>query len=185
MFSDPLVAVMAMLLLFFFGMLLVFLFIIRSLGAQRSEMREAFRKQQLMLADLERQIMELNFSQRKLPEEQSSQHSGNARASGTLDMPLLRGDDDLMSMLENAARPKTPAPAFDDLLLPQAPKPQASKAQNPDEYDPAADPHLFEDSFIIGGDDEYEQRKNGRTDRERAPARGIDPKDLLLLRKDG
>ena len=56
MFQDPFTTGMVMLLLCFMGILLMFLYFIRSLSSQAAEMRESFRKQQLSLADIERQL---------------------------------------------------------------------------------------------------------------------------------
>jgi hypothetical protein len=152
MFSDPLTAVMAMLILCFSGILVMFLFVIRSLVGQRAEMREAFRKQQLFLADLERQFMDLSFLLRNL------QGKENAKDFGPGETSLLREDDDLMSVLESSGRRKNPAPMYDDLQL--APSTRARTTVN--DYDPATDPHLFEDSFSSETDSSSASRTPNR-----------------------
>lgn len=125
MFADPLTASMTMQILCFFGMVVIFVFIARSLSAMSAEMREAFRKQQLFLSDLERQILDLNFTARRLSGEEAEQ---NAPGSGS---------DDLLSLLENAARNGASLPLDG-----------GGKAL--DEYDPAKDPDLFDDAYGAG-----------------------------------
>ena len=66
MFQDPSTAVITMLFLYFAGMLVMFVFIIRSLAAQGEERRESFRKQQLMLGDLERHLIDMKVMLRRL-----------------------------------------------------------------------------------------------------------------------
>ena len=65
MFSDPLVALMVMLLLCFIGMLVMFLFVIRSLSTQNLLLREGFRRHENILADLEKQFLDMSFSLRQ------------------------------------------------------------------------------------------------------------------------
>lgn len=142
MFSDPFVAVMAMLILCFFGILVMFVFVIRSLSSQAEEMRESFRKQQMFLADLESQFMEMSFTLRRLQEGAAPQE-GNAGPGGG-ELPILRQDDELLSMLEAAAKKTQPGPGYDDHLLP----PPAVARPLAEEYDPLTDPHLFEDSLL-------------------------------------
>lgn len=67
MFNDSLISLMIMLLLCFMGMLVMFLFVIRSLSVQTAVLREGFTRQQSALADLEQQIMDMNFALRKMP----------------------------------------------------------------------------------------------------------------------
>ena len=66
MFSDSLMAMMFMQVLCFVGTLVMFLFIIRSLAAQTAAMRDAQRKQQEALADIERQMMDMAFHLRRM-----------------------------------------------------------------------------------------------------------------------
>lgn len=135
MFADPVVASMTMLLLCFFGMIVMFVFLARTLSNQSGEMREAFRKQQIFLADLERQFMEMSFTLRKM---QGEEGAGGQIAG---DATLLGRKDDLLSMLDAAAATK--GGLGDDLLPPPAvSRPLA------EEYDPAKDPHLFEDPLL-------------------------------------
>ena len=151
MFQDPLTTVMAMLLLCFMGILVMFLFFIRSLSSQAAEMRESFRKQQLSLADIERQLMDMSFAQRKAQGSAAetiepglpapSGPAGAVRDSGNL---TSMRQEDLMSLLEAASQQKGAPLRFDDQLLP----PPASSRPIAEEYDPATDPHLFEDSLL-------------------------------------
>jgi hypothetical protein len=180
MFSDPLVAVMAMLILCFSGILVMFLFVIRSLVGQRAEMREAFRKQQMFLADLERQFMEMSFVLRNIQAKEEAKDSGSGKKP-SFETSLSREDDDLMSMLESSDRPKNPPPTYNDLLLPPSPKARATI----DDYDPATDPHLFEDSFSSGEDSSSVSRASPRSGRDRMRPESENAPDRLSLRRDG
>jgi hypothetical protein len=146
MFSNPLVATMSMQMLCFVGIVVIFIFVIRSLAAMNKEMREAFRKQRMFLSDLERQFMKMDFTLRHLQGEgEDTENAGRASAS------LLSQGDDLLSMLEATARGASARKgAYDDQLLPPS---LASSSQRPlsEEYDPAKDPHLFDDSLLSGG----------------------------------
>ena len=167
MFSDPATAVMAMIMLCFGGMIVMFVFLIRSNAANSDELREALRKQQMLLADLERQLMETSFALRRLSGAEDSRTASVTRPSspGT---PLpgspssgssgagtsgpsgraasgnagARSDEDLSSMLEAASKSGGKLDLGSDLL----PPPSVSRPLA-EEYDPANDPHLFEDSF--------------------------------------
>ena len=180
MFSDPLVAVMAMLILCFSGMLVMFLFVIRSLVGQRDEMREAFRKQQMFMADLEHQFMEMSFVLRNSKGREEAQDPGPGKKS-SFEASLPREDDDLMSMLESSGRPKSPAPACNNLLLP----PPKRATATVDDYDPATDPHLFEDSFSPGADSSPVSRASPRSGLDRMRPESETPPDILSLRRDG
>ncbi|MDL2207748.1 hypothetical protein LJB82_03390 [Desulfovibrio sp. OttesenSCG-928-M16] len=129
MFSDPLTAAMTMQLLCFFGMVVIFVFVMRSLSSLGAEMREAFRKQQMFLSDLERQIQDLNFAVKRL---QGEEIEGQG-------IPAVPENDDLLSLLENAARNAS--------SLPLDGREQSLAG---DEYDPAKDPNLFEDAYTAG-----------------------------------
>ena len=143
MFSDPLVAVMAMLLLFFAGMVLMFAFFTRSLTALREDLRESMRKQQMFLSDVEQQFMRIEYRLRVLPEGGDAGKSPSALQKPD-DISLLRQEDPLLSMLENTARKAASAPGFDDQLL-SVPSRKNAPARD---YDPANDPGLFEDAFL-------------------------------------
>jgi hypothetical protein len=65
-FDDALVSLMVMLLLSFAGMLVMFLFVIRSQASQTAALREWFRQQQSALADVEQQLMNIHFTLRQL-----------------------------------------------------------------------------------------------------------------------
>ncbi len=64
MFSEPLVALMVMLLLCFIGMLVMFLYVLRSLSSMSLAFREGLRRQENVMADLERQLMDMSFTLR-------------------------------------------------------------------------------------------------------------------------
>lgn len=98
MFQEPLTAVMAMLFLYFAGVLVMFVFVIRSLASQGDERREAFRKQQLMLGDLERHLIDMKVMLRRLlPEHEDLADEGMAHDSS---LSMLKQSDPLDSMLE-------------------------------------------------------------------------------------
>ena len=150
MFQDPLTTVMAMLLLCFMGILVMFLFFIRSLSSQAAEMRESFRKQQLSLADIERQLMDMSFTLRKLQGGEGEAAPADAASSGLTSQAVQGGgltslrQEDLMSLLENASQRKGAPLRFDDQLLP----PPSVSRPIAEEYDQTNDPHLFEDSLL-------------------------------------
>ena len=156
MFQDPLTAVMAMLLLCFMGILVMFLFLIRSLASQAAEMREAFRKQQMSLADIERQLMDLSFALRKRQGGETGAEPGQAEQGG--DSLTSMGQADLMSLLKAASQQKGGTLRFDDQLVPPTP------ASRPiaEEYDPSTDPHLFEDSLLPEADYTSYRSRAGR-----------------------
>ena len=158
MFSDPLIAVMTMLILFFAGMVLMFLHLLRVLGVQREEFREGMRKQQMFLSDVEQQLQQLGFSLRTGQENgDPGRVPGAAPPRPAGDIPLLRQEDPLLSMLEGSARMHAAPAAFDDHLLP--PPPVSRPAV--EEYDPATDPNLFEDAFLSGPDMRSDRLKRG------------------------
>ncbi len=66
MFSDPMVSLMFMLLLCFVGMLVMFLFVIRTITAQANALRDGFAGQQKILDDVEQRLMEATFALRAL-----------------------------------------------------------------------------------------------------------------------
>lgn len=145
MFSDPVTAVMAMIMLCFGGMIVMFVFIIRSGAAHSDELREAFRKQQMVLADLERQVMEMNFALRRLSGADEGQASSGVRQAATGSASRLsaaRAEDDLSSMLEAASKSGRKLDLGDTLLTP----PSVARPLS-EEYDPVTDPHLFDDAF--------------------------------------
>lgn len=143
MFSDPMVAVMTMLLLFFIGMVLMFLFMVRILSSHKEDFRESLRKQQILLADMERQLREIGFSLRG-PQEGGDAVKNAAGMRSSADSHLLSQDENLLSRLEAVRKKKSAEPGFDDLLLP----PKQKNRSFSEEYDPANDPNLFEDPFL-------------------------------------
>jgi hypothetical protein len=143
MFSDPLVAVMAVLMLFFVGMVVMILFLARSIAALREDFHDSMRKQHMYLSDVEQQLMQISFALRTL------QEGGDAAKASPVqkplgDTPLLRQEDPLLSMLEATARKKAASPGFEDQLLP----PSSKGRPLMEEYGPANDPNLFDDAFL-------------------------------------
>ncbi|MDR1490592.1 MAG: hypothetical protein LBS65_08975 [Desulfovibrio sp.] len=140
MFADSFVATMAVQVLFFVGLLVMFFSLSRSISAQREEMREALRKQQLYLADIERQMMEINFVLRRL----QGVETESAKAAGQGDgIPGLKSRDELLSILEKAS-------GMGDAETPggiRLPPPVISRPLA-EEYDPGNDPHLFDDPLL-------------------------------------
>jgi hypothetical protein len=65
-FDDAMVSLMVMLLLSFAGMLVMFLFVIRSQSSQTAALREWFRQHQAILAEVEQQLMNIHFTLRQL-----------------------------------------------------------------------------------------------------------------------
>jgi hypothetical protein len=138
MFTDPLAMTMAMQMLFFVGLIVVFFFLARAMAAQGEETRESLRKQQMFLADLERQFMEMSFLLR--------QRQGSKEGDPPVDRVRTRDDlapagqkDGFLPMPSRKAGDR----ASDDLLLPP-PIPSRAPAEN---YDPEKDPFLFDDGF--------------------------------------
>ena len=93
MFHDSMVALMVMLLLCFFGMLVMFLFVIRSHSVMTATLKEGHRQQQLALSDIERQLMDISFQFRE------------GRGRGATTPP-----EDLASLLENIGKANLAAP---------------------------------------------------------------------------
>ena len=77
MFEDSMVTLMVMLLLCFVGMLVMFLFVIRSNTVLDASIKESTRQMQAHLADIERQLMEINYT---------------SRNSGKAPSPAMEGD---------------------------------------------------------------------------------------------
>jgi hypothetical protein len=156
MFSDPLVAVMAVLMLFFAGMVVMVLFLARTITSLREDFHESMRKQQMYLSDVEQQLMQISFALRTL------QEGGDAGKAPPVQKPLgethlLRQEDPLFSMLEATARKKAASPGFEDQLLPPPPKGRPLM----EEYDPANDPNLFDDAFLSLSDKKTARLKRG------------------------
>lgn len=93
MFHDSSIAVMAMMLLCFSGMLLMFVFIVRAVSSLNEAQKESFHKQQLYLAQIEQQCIDLKGSlqglRKKMKDEEKQEED-----------LLLRMKDPLESMLE-------------------------------------------------------------------------------------
>ncbi|MDR1946977.1 MAG: hypothetical protein LBQ51_07415 [Desulfovibrio sp.] len=143
MFSDPVAATMVMQILFFIGMVVMFFFLARAMSAQGEETREALRKQQMYLADLERQLMDMSFLLRRM---QGGEENIPAADPGRLhELPLTGQRDALLSM--PARKSGITAAASDGLLL-QPPLVSRPSVEN---YDPENDPYLFEDDGLAPG----------------------------------
>lgn len=152
MFSDPVTAVMTMIMLCFGGMIIMFVFFVRSGAVYSEELREALRKQQMVLADLERQIMEMNFALRRLSGAEDSRTASVTRpsssaASSAAGADAVRSDGELASMLDAATKSGKKL----ELGSAPAPSPSASRSSAA-EYDPASDPNLFENFFGVQED---------------------------------
>ena len=162
MFSDPLVAVMTMLILFFAGMVVMVLFLARTIASLREDVQESMRKQQMYLSDMEQQLLQINFTLRP-PQGGGDAGKASAAQKPPGDIPLLRQEDPLLSMLEATARKKTASPEFEDQLLPPPSKRKNAASLEFDdqllppppkgwpqtgEYDPANDPNLFDEAFL-------------------------------------
>ncbi len=94
MFENSLISLMLMLLLCFAGMLVMFLFIIKSLSTQIAVLREGFRRQEAAFADMERQVMEITFALRQ-------RHPRNAAES--TESPARDFSGDVMDNYPSAA----------------------------------------------------------------------------------
>lgn len=148
MFSDPVTAVMTMIMLCFGGMIIMFVFFVRSGAVYSEELREALRKQQMVLADLERQIMEMNFALRRLSGAEDSRTASVTRpSSSAAGADVVRSDGELASMLDAATKSGKKL----ELGSAPAPSPSASRSSAA-EYDPASDPNLFENFFGVQED---------------------------------
>ncbi|MDR3175684.1 MAG: hypothetical protein LBU06_04040 [Desulfovibrio sp.] len=142
MFADSFVATMTVQVLFFVGLVVMFFSLSRSISAQREEMREAVRKQQLYLADIERQMMEINFVLRRL--QGGEAEPVKAAGQGETGIPGLKSRDELLSILEKASGAGDAETPIGDLRLP----PPAVSRPLAEEYDPSHDPHLFDDPLL-------------------------------------
>ena len=138
MFDNAMVSLMFMLMLCFVGMLVMFLFVIRSLTAHTAAVREYQRQQQTALADLERMVMDISFSLRQnrvgqpLAAEQPLGAGANMDAS------------DLMSFLQNdgVARlgQQFPPATAPPLASPRPQRPGAAAASSVSSLDLHLDP---------------------------------------------
>ena len=144
MFQDPFTSVMAMLLLCFMGILVMFLFCIRLISLRATETHEFFRKQQVSLADIERQLMDMHFALRTLQGGDNETVSTEAASSGQGGGSASRSQEGAASLRESAGQRTGPSLRFDDQLLPPPPKARAAT----EDFDPISDPRLFEDSLL-------------------------------------
>lgn len=88
MFSNPLVALMVMLMLCFAGMLIMFLFVIRFLNTLAQTVREQNRRQQALLTDIENTVMEMNFSLQRLLEKPRGKGNSNSLSQQDAEVDL-------------------------------------------------------------------------------------------------
>ncbi|MDR0826884.1 MAG: hypothetical protein LBN33_03275 [Desulfovibrio sp.] len=144
MFADSFMATMAIQILFFVGLLVVFFSLARGMSAHGEETREALRKQQMYLADLEKQLMEMNFVLRRLQGGEEEPRETSETGGAAREIPVLKSRDELLSMLEKAAQTSKGTSPIGDLLLP----PPTVARPLAEEYDPSSDPHLFDDSIL-------------------------------------
>ncbi|MDR2668843.1 MAG: hypothetical protein LBC14_02675 [Desulfovibrio sp.] len=153
MFTDPLATAIAVQMLFFVGLVVVFFFLARAISAQGEETRDALRKQQMYLADLERQLMDMSFLlRRRQGGEDANPAAEPGRARDALSPAGQK--DDLLPMPPR--KPGSRAP--DDLLMP----PPSLKRVSTDTYDPEKDPYLFDDGFgAPSGRDTYDRKPAG------------------------
>jgi len=160
MFSDPLVAVMTMLMLFFAGVAILFFSLARTLAALREDIHESMRKQHMYLSDMEQQLMQISFALRALQEGGAAAGASSGQKF-TGENPVLRQDDPLRSMLEATARKNAATPGFEDQLLPPQSPPSSKARPDADAYDPAKDPHLFDDDFLTISGTRTDRLKRG------------------------
>lgn len=106
MFEDPMISLRVMILLCFMGMLVMFLFVIRSLAAQTAALKDSFTRQQSAMADMEQQIMDMNFVVRQMSKG-TSPAAGTAEQTGqSLNIPANL--DELFNTSESAKTPEPP-----------------------------------------------------------------------------
>lgn len=93
MFDDPFSTLMAMFFLCFIGMLIMFLFVIKSLSDVSASLRDVVRKQSLGFAELEQHLMEISFAKRgEIPQ-------NNVPLATASDAPEVMTDSDLSALL--------------------------------------------------------------------------------------
>jgi len=156
MFSDPLVAVMTMLMLFFAGVAILFFSLARTLAALREDIHDSMRKQHMYLSDMEQQLMQISFALRALQEGGSAGKALQVQKNPG-ENPILRQEDPLLSMLEATVRKNAATPGFEDQLLP----PSSKDRPNAEAYDPARDPRLFDDDFLTISGNRTDRLKRG------------------------
>ncbi len=127
MFEDSMVALMFMQFLSFAGILVMFLFIIRSLGAHTTALQEQNRQTQAALADLERQLMDATFQLKLLTKPGTEKRPEAPFDGGTTDLRVLLDAVNEQSS-QRIARQVSVANIHidpqDDLLNPHAPSPK-------------------------------------------------------------
>ena len=92
MFSDPFTAFMALVVLHFVGVLILFLFILRSLDATRRAVHETRANLQLRITDMEHQLNDLSVALREIASGNlSAAPESTAKASVELGELLEKG----------------------------------------------------------------------------------------------
>lgn len=130
MFSDPFAAVMALIILNFAGVLLMFVFGLRSFDAQQKTLKEIRNQISIDAADLDQRLREIEYALRKItPAQGAEAHEDlgtlldKAAATGNLaafaaapasfaataaTLPYTTGEPQGASPLANAAHPDVP-----------------------------------------------------------------------------
>lgn len=75
MFENSMVALMIMLLLCFVGMLVMFLFVIKSNTVLTNSVKELLKQQQLALGDIERHLLEISYKLRDESDEEKEDNT--------------------------------------------------------------------------------------------------------------
>lgn len=91
---------MVMIMLCFAGMLIMFLFVIRSLGTLSQSLKETERRQQAVLTDIENTVMEIHFSMQRFEDP-----PGHGDTSA---IPGLEGKTDLNALMDTLTRRDMP-----------------------------------------------------------------------------
>ena len=114
MFSDPLVALMLMVMLCFIGMLVMFLFVIRATTNHSHGLRESERRVSLALSEIERQLLDLSYA---LRQRETGGKTGGSSSSDSI--PGLETDADLGALLANiSSEDVAQGPMADQHLIP-------------------------------------------------------------------
>lgn len=112
MFADPISNLMLIILLFFAGLLVMFVFILRSLDLSAQNQEEERRQIAISLTDLERKVAELAFAMRGKGvieiESAASQPENEAPIQPSTQAPG-RNLEDLASLFDKFPSPEAPA----------------------------------------------------------------------------
>lgn len=105
MFANSMIALMFMVVLFFVGMLAMFLFLIRAITDNAEAVRDYHRQQQEMFLDLERSVREISFAMRQ---DRSRQANGDEILGGDASSLLTHIPAEGLEKLSQAF----PSPSF-------------------------------------------------------------------------